>query len=123
MVKITFQITDTPAANTGLDALAYMEGDLQVYLHDTLFLNLPRTLLLDFAGFAQRWLDDHAAPSAAYLPMNQGEAVLHIERTPQGQFLFKAPGAGKGDHQPVTEAALSGAFETFLNDLEKTLRK
>ncbi|MBO9152123.1 hypothetical protein ACFOTA_07885 [Chitinophaga sp. GCM10012297] len=123
MVKIIFQITDTPAADTGLDALAYMEGDLQVYLHDTLFISLPRTLLLDFAGFAQRWLDNHTAPSAAYLPMNRGEAVLQIDKTPQGEYLFKSARAEKGNFRPVTETAISGAFEAYLEQLEKTLRK
>ena len=124
MVKITFNITDTPTADTGLDALAHMEGDMQVFLHDKLFTRLPRTLLLDFAGFAQRWLDDHQAQASAYIPTNREEAVLSIEKTPEaGLYRFSSARAEKGDFPPVKEEAVAAAFETFLGELEKALRK
>lgn len=124
MVKITFSITDTPTADTGLDALAYLEGDMQVYLHDKLFTSLPRMLLLDFAGFAQRWLDDHSAQTSAYLPMNREEAVLSIEKAPEaGLYRFSSARAEKGDFPPVKEEAIAAAFGAFLAELEKTLRK
>ncbi|WP_346320367.1 hypothetical protein [Chitinophaga sp. YIM B06452] len=124
MVKITFNITDTPTADTGLDALAYLEGDMQVYLHNLLFVKLPRTPLLDFAGFAQRWLDDHSAPISAYLPINKEETVLSIEKAPEaGLYHFSSARAEKGDFPPVKEEAISAAFEEFLAGLEKELRK
>ncbi|RPD41702.1 hypothetical protein [Chitinophaga barathri] len=123
MVKITFQITDTPTADTGLDALAYMEGDMQIHLHNTLFVSLPRTLLLDFAGFAQRWLDNHETSPSAYLPMNQEEAVLSIEKAGAGHYRITAANAEKGDFPPVKEEHVAEAFAKFLDELEKELRK
>ena len=124
MVKITFHITDTPTADTGLDALAYMEGDMKLYLHNLLFVNMPRTLLLDFAGYAQRWLDNHEANPGGYLPMNQEEAIFRIEKTPEpGLYRFQSARAERGDFPPVKEADIAAAFREFLDELEKALHK
>ena len=119
MVKITFETTETPTADTSLDAVARMEGDVRIYLQDTLFMRLPRTHLIDFAAFAQRWLGDHLSPSAAYLPVNREEAVLHIEKTADGGYRFKD--AGDGYSAAVTETDISGAFEGYLAGLEEKL--
>ncbi len=119
MVKITFQTTETLTADTGLDAVARMEGNIRIYLRDTLFADLPRTHLVDFAAFAQRWLDDHSASSTAYKPMGQEEAVLQIERTADGRYHLKH--AGGGHSEAVAEAEISGAFEAYLAELEKKL--
>ena len=119
MVKITFQTTETLTADTRLNAVARMEGDIRIYLQDTLFADLPRTHLVDFAAFAQRWLHDHSAPSVAYQPMDREEAVLQIEQTADG--LYRLKGAEGGYSGAVAETEISGAFEAYLADLEDKL--
>lgn len=119
-MRIEFDITEVPHDQQRDLTMVYLEGDLRIYIHERLFFNQPYVMLMEFAFFAKKWIDDlrqNPSTEFIYTTMDHEEPVLTVLHSSNGEFKFESIWQEVEVLETVPASEVMPAFTTFFDAL------
>lgn len=124
-MKINFEITNLPVKEQKRYITAYIEGTLKIFIEDMLFFNQPGILLVEFAIFARKWLDNIHAGSKMnfiYETMDYDDPILLIKYVKDNYYRIDSIWKEAEVTTLLAEEEIISEFEKYLSNLSDLLK-
>ncbi|UTA67287.1 hypothetical protein [Emticicia sp. 21SJ11W-3] len=124
-MRIKFEITDIPIAEQKNYPTAYLEGILKIYVKEVVFFNQSGILLIEFAIFISRWLNNVKTTEFvdfSFETMDNDESILSLNYVNKNLFRIYSIWQELEVKELLTKEEIVAEFEKYLESLENELK-
>jgi hypothetical protein len=122
---VKFEITDIPKIEQKKYSIAYLEGELKIFVNETLFFHQPGILLIEFAIFIDRWLmciKREEFVDLSFETMDNDEPILSLSYKGVNHYKIYSVWQETEVSRLLETEEIVVAFEKYMRDLAIQLK-